>query len=239
MIMINRKRLVSIAFAAATVAVAMTNVASAQGFVPDQRTYFTFSAPVQLPGVTLPAGKYTFRLMDSQTNRHVVQIFNAAGTKIFATIMAIPAQRNDVPNNPEIQFLETPADVPAAVDVWWYPGTKTGHEFLYSKTTSSKWAKAKSGSAKMAMGEAAPATMTFAPSDAEPAPQPPLAGMPAPSTSAPPVVSDVRMDASMSDSMPRTSLPHTASLRPMIAGLGLLSLFAGVAIVAVRKRSAI
>ena len=30
----------------------------------DYRTYFTFSAPVTLPGVTLPAGRYLFRLAD-------------------------------------------------------------------------------------------------------------------------------------------------------------------------------
>jgi len=178
--MMIKKRFVSLVFAAAAVAIAAP--ASAQGFVSDQRTFFTFSAPVQLPGVTLPAGKYTFRLLDSQTNRHVVQIFNAEGTKIFATIMAIPAERSTYPNNAEIQFLETPADVPAAVDVWWYPGTKTGHEFLYPKATSSKWAKAKDGSAKMAMGEPAPATMNFVPTEADKANalQPPIADTPAP-----------------------------------------------------------
>ena len=29
---------------------------------PDKRTFFTFSGPVALPGVTLPAGQYLFRL---------------------------------------------------------------------------------------------------------------------------------------------------------------------------------
>jgi len=274
--MISRKTVASFAFAAATVAVLMTGSASAQGMVPDQRTYFTFSAPVQLPGVTLPAGKYTFRLLDSQANRHVVQVFNADGTKIFATIMAIPAQRNDIAENPEIQFLETPADVPAAVDVWWYPGTKTGHEFVYPKDTAAKWAKAQSGSAKVARGETAPATMTFAKSDAEEtkAPQPPIADTPASSTSSasrstPPVASDVRADSSMSapnaprtteprageprtteprraesrtsaarTSEPRTSLPHTASLRPSVGGIGLLALFAGLALFFLRRRHA-
>jgi hypothetical protein len=30
----------------------------------DKRTLFTFSGPVALPGVTLPAGQYLFRLAD-------------------------------------------------------------------------------------------------------------------------------------------------------------------------------
>ena len=42
---------------------------SAQGVRADdynKLTYFTFSAPVQVPGVTLPAGKYTFKLADPE-----------------------------------------------------------------------------------------------------------------------------------------------------------------------------
>jgi hypothetical protein len=62
----------------------------------DQRTYFTFSAPFELPGgKTLPAGRYTFRIVDSPSNRHVVQILSEDGKQMHATIMAIPAQRQD------------------------------------------------------------------------------------------------------------------------------------------------
>src|SRR3712207_4390026 len=41
----------------------------------NQITYFTFSAPFELPGgQTLPAGKYMFRILDAPGSRHVVQI---------------------------------------------------------------------------------------------------------------------------------------------------------------------
>src|SRR4029079_10292858 len=103
------KRVTSPMLAAAAFALFLTGSASAQGILPDQRTFFTFSAPVQLPGVTLPAGKYTFRLADRQANRPLVQVFNADGTKIITTLFAIPALRNTFPDNAEIQFLETPA----------------------------------------------------------------------------------------------------------------------------------
>ena len=43
----------------------------------DKRTLFTFSAPVTLPGVTLPAGQYLFRLADPNSSAKVVQVLNA------------------------------------------------------------------------------------------------------------------------------------------------------------------
>ena len=48
-------------------------LAAAQGPAnADRSTYVTFSGPVSLPGVTLPAGEYLFRLADSPSNRSIV-----------------------------------------------------------------------------------------------------------------------------------------------------------------------
>jgi hypothetical protein len=35
----------------------------------DQKTVFTFSAPVEVPGQLLPAGTYVFKLADSSSDR--------------------------------------------------------------------------------------------------------------------------------------------------------------------------
>ena len=59
----------------------------------NKQTFLTFSGPVQVPGATLPAGTYMFKLADLQGNRHVVQIFDKEGTKLYTTILAIPDQR--------------------------------------------------------------------------------------------------------------------------------------------------
>jgi hypothetical protein len=59
----------------------------------NKKTILTFSGPVQLPGATLPAGSYVFKLADLNGNRHVVQVFDKDETKIFATLMAIPNRR--------------------------------------------------------------------------------------------------------------------------------------------------
>src|ERR1044071_1137437 len=81
----------------------------------DKRTYFTFSGPVQVPGVTLPAGTYTFKLADLNGNRHVVQIFDKAEKKIYTTILAIPDQRMTPTDKPVVLFSERPAGSPHAV----------------------------------------------------------------------------------------------------------------------------
>lgn len=106
-------------------------LASAQN--ADRTTTVTFSAPVALPGVTLPAGSYLFKLADSQVNRNVVQVFDKDRSKIFATIIAIPAQRNEPADETVITFNEAPANAAPAIRYWYYPGEKSGQEFAYPK----------------------------------------------------------------------------------------------------------
>ena len=62
----------------------------------NRKTKITFSGPVEIPGVhlagwgVLPAGTYTFKILDSLTDRHIVQILNESETTVYATILAIP-----------------------------------------------------------------------------------------------------------------------------------------------------
>jgi hypothetical protein len=110
---------------AASGANAFTNTA-------DKRTYFTFSQPVALPGVTLPAGTYMFRLADDTTTRKVIQVANKEGTQSFAMLHTMPAYRPDAPRDPEVRFMETASGAPIAVRAWWQGGERTGYEFIYS-----------------------------------------------------------------------------------------------------------
>jgi hypothetical protein len=107
--------------------------AASQGLDTSRTTIVTFSAPVALPGVTLPAGSYLFRLADSQTNRNIVQVFDKDRTKIFATILAVAAQRNKPADETVITFKESPANAAPAVQYWYYPGETMGQEFAYPK----------------------------------------------------------------------------------------------------------
>jgi hypothetical protein len=109
------------------------NPAAAQQPV-NQITYFTFSAPFELPGgQTLPAGKYVFKIADSPGNRHIVQVMSEDQAEMHATLMAIPAQRMEPADEPEVRFMEAEANTPPAIRTWWYPGRSIGHEFIYPK----------------------------------------------------------------------------------------------------------
>ena len=139
-----RKLFVGLIGAAAMAATLMPVIASAQ-LVPteDKRAFFTFSGPVAVPGVTLPAGKYMFRLPTTIASgqRHVMQVLSSDGKTSYALFFGISANRTDYPTKPEVRFMETAAGVPAAVKTGWYPGDKAGYEFVYPKEQARLLAK--------------------------------------------------------------------------------------------------
>ena len=121
----------------------------------DQMTYVTVNAPIELPGATLPAGSYTFRLLDSMSNRHIVVVTDRDRTKTFATILAVPAVRQRPADEAVITFREAPADAPPAVHYWYYPGDTSGHEFVYPKSQALRIAASSGESVLSADAESA------------------------------------------------------------------------------------
>jgi hypothetical protein len=117
-------------------------LATAQAPDTNNMTIVTFSAPVSLPGVTLPAGSYMFKLADSQVNRNIVQVFDKDRSKILATILAIPAERNKPADDTVITFTESPANTAPAIRYWFYPGDSRGQEFAYPKKQAQEIANA-------------------------------------------------------------------------------------------------
>jgi hypothetical protein len=98
-----------------------------------QRTILTFSQPVEVPGHVLPAGTYTFRLLDSMSDRHIVRISNEDGTRHIGLVMAIPNYRLEATDKTVITFNEVAAGAPNAIRAWFYPGRTIGQEFVYPK----------------------------------------------------------------------------------------------------------
>jgi hypothetical protein len=123
--------------AAFTVAVAP----SARADEWNKKTILTFSGPVQIPGATLPAGSYVFKLADIPGNRHVVQVFDKDEKKIFTTMLAIPNDRLEPSDKPVVLFSERASGSPQAVKVWFYPGDRIGNEFVYPKAQAMRIAK--------------------------------------------------------------------------------------------------
>ena len=107
----------------------------------NKKTILTFSGPVQLPGATLPAGSYVFKLADIPGNRHVVQVFDKDEKKIYTTLLAIPNDRLESTDKPVVLFSERAAGSPQAIKVWYYPGERIGDEFVYPKSQAMKIAK--------------------------------------------------------------------------------------------------
>src|SRR6202162_6225007 len=112
---------------------------SARADETNRKTVITFSGPVEIPGVhlqgwgVLPAGTYVFKILDSQSDRHIVQIFNKAETTVYATILAIPNYRLQATDKTVIIFRERPAGEPEALRAWFYPGRNWGEGCVYSQ----------------------------------------------------------------------------------------------------------
>src|ERR1700691_303284 len=93
----------------------------------NRKTTLTFSGPVEIPGVhlkgwgVLPAGTYVFKLVESSSNRHIVQIFNKDETQIYATVLAIPNYRLKPTSKTVITFNEGIRGRPEAIRAWFYP----------------------------------------------------------------------------------------------------------------------
>jgi hypothetical protein len=110
----------------------------------NKKTTVTFNEPVEIPGVGqqfLPAGTYVFLLMDSSSDRHIVQIFNADQTHLYATILTIANYRLKSTNRTVMTFRERSAGSPEAIRAWFYPGDNWGQEFVYPKARAIELAK--------------------------------------------------------------------------------------------------
>jgi len=114
----------------------------------NRKTVITFSGPVEIPGVhlagwgVLPAGTYVFKILDSLSDRHIVQIFNSDETTVYATILAIPNYRLQATDKTVMTFRERPVGQPEALRAWFYPGRNWGEEFVYGKAKAIELAKA-------------------------------------------------------------------------------------------------
>lgn len=201
----------------------------------NRETVITFSGPVEVPGVgaqTLPAGTYVFKILDSQSDRHIVQIFNQDKSHVFTTILAIPNYRLHATDKTVITFSERPAGQPEALKAWFYPGRSWGEEFVYAKSRALELAKETNEPVLATPIELAAApveALKTAPVEAvDPKGEPvELAKVVEP----PPVAAE---PVAMAAAEP---LPKTASNLPLIGLIGLLTLGAGIALSAFSKRT--
>jgi hypothetical protein len=104
----------------------------------NKKTILTVNEPIQVPNKVLPAGKYVIKLLNSSSDRHIVQIFNAEETQLQTTILAIPNYRIQPTGKTVFSFWETPPGQPKALRAWFYPGDNFGQEFAYPKSAAAQ-----------------------------------------------------------------------------------------------------
>jgi hypothetical protein len=204
----------------------MVQRAAADDF--DQKTVFTFSGPVEIPGQVLSAGTYVFKLADASSDRNTVQVFNKNETHLYGTFLAIPDYRIKPAGKTIITFEERPAGSPEAVKAWFYPGDNYGHDFVYPKPKATALAKANntpvpSMPAEFAANTIKPAATVKAPHIVAMSQAPLKAQKP---TGEEVEVADVFAVSAEAPLPP--ILPTTASPWPLIGLVGLLSIGAGV-----------
>jgi len=116
----------------------------------NRKSEITLTEPVEIPGVhlagwgVLPAGTYIFKVLDSQSDRHIVQILSKDELTVYATILAIPNYRLQATDKTVMTFRERAAGQPEALRAWFYPGRNWGEEFVYPKVKAVEIAKATS-----------------------------------------------------------------------------------------------
>jgi hypothetical protein len=98
----------------------------------DQSIKLTFSQAIEIPGQILPAGTYLFKLADPD-DLNMVHIFNAEGTRLYATLQTIAAERGEPIANTVVVLAEQPDGNHETLMKWFYPGDPTGHQLVYSK----------------------------------------------------------------------------------------------------------
>ena len=109
----------------------------------NQATTISFSQPIQIPGEILPAGSYLFKLVNSDSERNLVQILDRNQTHVYATLATIPTDRPNPTGHTVLTLAEQGDGRPDALLKWFYPGSLTGNEFLYSSHTEKELAQDK------------------------------------------------------------------------------------------------
>jgi len=132
----KRVTLIATALVFAVLAVLTTRV-SAQDTNWQERSFITFSNTVEMPGVTLPAGTYVFRLADIPT-RNVVQVLSQDEKKVLGQWLFVQSQRPKATDDTVVMFKETAENTTPAIQYWYYPGESIGKEFVYPKDQAEK-----------------------------------------------------------------------------------------------------
>jgi hypothetical protein len=187
----------------------------------NKATKITFPEPVEVSGTVLPSGTYWFQLMNSPSDRHIVQIWNADRSRLITTTLALPNYRLRPAGDTVVKFAERPSGTPEAVKAWFYPGDNFGQEFVYPKTRATQIAQT-ANEPVLAVRDEAPAPVVE---------QTPVKAVE-------PSGEEVEIAEVVDTVAPAPALPSTGSSLPLLGLLGLLAVGAGFGLHFVPTRDA-
>lgn len=116
------------------IALALWVISSAAGGDYNEKTIVTFAAPVEIPGQSLPAGTYIFKLIDSSTENRVVQVFDQTERHLFASFLTVPDHHLTPAAKTVVMFEERPSDTPEAIRAIFCKGDSYARQFVYPHT---------------------------------------------------------------------------------------------------------
>jgi hypothetical protein len=126
--MVNRKT----SAACIAVVLGLLVAASASALNPASN-HITVSGAVALPNTILPAGTYTFELVDPSNNHHVVQVLSRDRSKVLYMGITLPVERpHGMSRSTSMVTLgEAPNGAPPPITAWFPRDSFTGHQFIY------------------------------------------------------------------------------------------------------------
>jgi hypothetical protein len=117
----------------AAVLLALSLGAGAKADDWNKKTVVTFEQDVTIPDRVLPPGTYVFKLLNSSSNRFIVQVWDQDEMHLITTLMTV----GDFYPNPNghsyfvLDVSQAEEGVPPAVVSWFFAGSDEGRDFIY------------------------------------------------------------------------------------------------------------
>jgi hypothetical protein len=127
----RKRNFIGLALVALLFALSLSSDANADDW--NKKTVVTFDQDVQIPGWNLPAGTYVFKLLNSSSNRFIVQVWDQDEMHLITTLITV----GDSYPNPDghsyfvLDTSETEEGFPPAVVSWFFAGSDEGRDFIY------------------------------------------------------------------------------------------------------------
>jgi hypothetical protein len=131
-----------------TLALSAVLVTAAPANEPVRRTPFSINEPLELPGMMLEPGSYVLKLIEPETQRNVLQVFETVQlwsddeTQLLSTMLTMPNYDLPTTDKTVFDFFDRGPNQPKALRLWFAPSRNYSQEFVYPQAQAVELAKA-------------------------------------------------------------------------------------------------